>query len=423
MTSLATQEITMEKAESGAEDVVYYKRKGFGRSDVFRQFWQNKEFLDAKVASKFEPDKVLQGHRIILAATSKYLQQQFRKNPDTKKVILVGAVEHKHLELFFQLVYEGEIKVPGSEFDCFKATLRALNVRFGEEFDKILVDDGTPEDFANISASSQSCRMSTENPLENQVNSTFETPPISCDEQPSTSTDTLEFKAFDPRKNSDVPIMRAPREFREKVTKNSKRLYVEEFPENRENEEAPSRKKPSFVPLVPLSTRSDDKIARSQLGLFWIERITSEFQKVEELEIKLKDYKVKKIMLCKSGSSAFIGFETAKDAIDFKNRETLTKNIECKPLQSLPLDEIFDKDKNEINRKDKTILIKNIPCEWNVMGIGRILRKKKIHYESLEFNGFQNQATVKILGNDAIVTRAIKTFESAKMVASILESV
>merc|ERR1712212_251401 len=97
---------------------------------MYKQFLRDEEFIDVKLASKYEPNLILKGHRVVLASTSKFLHQKFKKNPNPRDVILVEVVEHKHLNYFIHLLYEGEITIPEPDLDGFQATLRALDVCF-----------------------------------------------------------------------------------------------------------------------------------------------------------------------------------------------------------------------------------------------------------------------------------------------------
>ena len=117
-----------QKKTVGNEQLVVYKRENAGPATIYKQFLRDEEFIDAKLASKYEPNLILKAHRIVLASSSRFLHRKFKKNPNPKDVILVEAVEHKHLNFFIQYLYEGEVKIPEDDQDCFQATLRALDV-------------------------------------------------------------------------------------------------------------------------------------------------------------------------------------------------------------------------------------------------------------------------------------------------------
>ena len=110
----------IQKRTVGDKHFVQYKRDNAGHSTIFNQFMREKEFIDAKIASKYEPNLILSGHRIILAAGSKFLHRKFKKNPNPNDVILVEAVEHKHLNYFITLLYEGIVDIPEPDLDCFQ---------------------------------------------------------------------------------------------------------------------------------------------------------------------------------------------------------------------------------------------------------------------------------------------------------------
>ena len=110
----------VQRRIEGSGQFVQYRRENAGPPTIYKQFLRDEEFIDVKLASKYEPNLILKGHRIVLASTSKFLHQKFKKNPNPRDVILVEVVEHKHLNYFIHLLYEGEITIPEPDLDGFQ---------------------------------------------------------------------------------------------------------------------------------------------------------------------------------------------------------------------------------------------------------------------------------------------------------------
>ncbi len=117
------------KTRHGNSFVFTYDREHFGLANILSSFRQREEFIDAKFASKYEPHKILKGHRVLLSAVSNFLYKKFKGNPNPNDVVLLELVEHTQLTYFLQLLYDGSVTIPQKDLIFFNATLRALNVK------------------------------------------------------------------------------------------------------------------------------------------------------------------------------------------------------------------------------------------------------------------------------------------------------
>ena len=112
------------------------RKKALGlNSKMFSMFYQKSIFSDVDIASEFSennPEEIFHGHKVILAAFSRFLRKKFiRSQPGD--IILVENVSYKFLGYFFELVYYGKVLMASQDLDNFKAALRSLNVHFDDK--------------------------------------------------------------------------------------------------------------------------------------------------------------------------------------------------------------------------------------------------------------------------------------------------
>ena len=102
------------------------------------------------------PERKLAGHRIVLAAFSKFLHKKFLQDPNPAAVILIENVEDRFLGYFFKMVYEGKVVINREEVEGFKQALRSLNVNVQGDRDLrrfIYEDDDEEEPSSSVSLS------------------------------------------------------------------------------------------------------------------------------------------------------------------------------------------------------------------------------------------------------------------------------
>ena len=62
-----------------------------------KQMLDDKLFIDAKIASKSSPEEVLECHRNVLSASSKFFLRKFRKHTSPEAVVMVDNVTYQNL--------------------------------------------------------------------------------------------------------------------------------------------------------------------------------------------------------------------------------------------------------------------------------------------------------------------------------------
>ena len=139
-----------------AKGTVLCQRNIFGPQAMFKKLYREQSFIDVWIASKHSPENKIAGHRVVLAAFSKFLYKKFIQDPSPAAVILIENVEEKFLNYFLELVYEGQVKIKQCDIEGFKQALRSLNVHGDSEVNVIQVGD---------------------NPLPHTVNPTLDFPP------------------------------------------------------------------------------------------------------------------------------------------------------------------------------------------------------------------------------------------------------
>ena len=120
-----------------AKGTVLCQRNIFGPQTMFKKLYREQSFIDVWIASKHSPENKIAGHRVVLAAFSKFLYKKFIQDPSPAAVILIENVEEKFLNYFLELVYEGQVKIKQCDIEGFKQALRSLNVHGDSEVNVI----------------------------------------------------------------------------------------------------------------------------------------------------------------------------------------------------------------------------------------------------------------------------------------------
>ena len=125
-----------------------------------KQMLDDKLFIDAKIASKSSPEEILECHRNVLSASSKFFLRKFRKHTSPEAVIMVDNVTCQNLRCvigfifrclqffsslplfryFLDLIYSGQAKIPKEKVSEFKVAL------FDLKFDKLADDQDESDD-------------------------------------------------------------------------------------------------------------------------------------------------------------------------------------------------------------------------------------------------------------------------------------
>lgn len=437
--------------ESG--QFVQYRRENAGPPTIYKQFLRDEEFIDVKLASKYEPNLILKGHRIVLASSSKFLHQKFKKNPNPRDVILVEVVEHKHLNYFIHLLYEGEITIPEPDLDGFQATLRALDVCFdsneGERKTENNAGDITREEqvssssLANYSPKpntpSKTSRSSSLEPNESAIEGTnspvalhsstpniSNLPPPLHTAPPPVATPAHVASSVPSDVKPDMKIFNAKvmnEDFMSRVQGGSKRLFIEEFPDaipqggtqagpssgNGGNNGSSLPKKPRVIetPRLPAISRSElGKPVIGPMGLFWVEQNNPKKKTKEELCQVNRNINFKQILVTDDRSKAYLGFETDKHAKNYVDNATLTNpdiSTHPKVISNLPLQNL----KPPSPPIERKVLIENVPLDWpGAQSIHRMLKKNKIEYKDVRFE-IQKRHALVILFDQQNVDRTL----------------
>jgi len=415
----------VQRRIEGSGQFVQYRRENAGAPTIYKQFLRDEEFIDVKLASKYEPNLILKGHRIVLASTSKFLHQKFKKNPNPRDVILVEVVEHKHLNYFIHLLYEGEITIPEPDLDGFQATLRALDVCFDTNEGERKVDSSVGDITREEPVSSSS--LANYSPKPNTPNKTSRSSSIEPNEPAIegnilTAATNVPPPVINPTHMASVPSDIKPdmkifntkvinEDFMSRVSKGgSKRLFIEEFPdatsEGGTSAGPPSTsdstmpKKPRVIepPRLPAISRSElGKPVVGPMGLFWVEQNNPTLKTKDELCQVNRNINFKQILVTDDRSKAYLGFETDKHAKNFVDNSCLTNPdafTHPKVIATLPLQNLRPPP-TPIERK---VLIKNVPLDWpGVTSIHRMLKKNKIEYnQDVKFDVQKRQALVSL---------------------------
>merc|ERR1711988_1057176 len=109
-----------------AKGTVLCQRNIFGTQTMFKKLYREQSFIDVWIASKHSPENKIAGHRVVLAAFSKFLYKKF-------------------INYFLELVYEGQVKIKQSDVEGFKQALRSLNVHGDSELRKFIYDEEDEE--------------------------------------------------------------------------------------------------------------------------------------------------------------------------------------------------------------------------------------------------------------------------------------
>jgi len=87
---------------------------------------EDEEYTDVTLAAG---DKFFPAHKLVLSICSPYFRQLFKHLGKDKPVIFLKDVDHNHLHLLLQYMYQGEIKVQESELVHVLSTAQALEIK------------------------------------------------------------------------------------------------------------------------------------------------------------------------------------------------------------------------------------------------------------------------------------------------------
>jgi len=87
---------------------------------------EDEEYTDVTLAAG---DKFFPAHKLVLSICSPYFRQLFKHLGNDKPVIFLKDVDHNHLHLLLQYMYQGEIKVQESELAHVLSTAQALEIK------------------------------------------------------------------------------------------------------------------------------------------------------------------------------------------------------------------------------------------------------------------------------------------------------
>lgn len=342
-----------------------FRREYFGTADVFLPFFRDEFYMDAKVASQQEPHLVLKGHRLLLAACSKVLHKKFQREPDPNTVIKVDLVDHKNLNYTFQLIYEGRVTVTHAEADSLLATLRALSVHLGGQFDRMVYMD---DDLTSTIREDYDPNMST------------------TVASPVSSTSSLEKKMLNDI-SDHKPDVKSLFDA-DKLLSNNPDLVLAESSEKPElkrgafsgtssSSQLPFKKLKVVPP--PRQTRQTATPQRGPEDLFWIEFKNEEGLVKETLASTFARWKLKKVRVDNSGF-VYLAMETFEMARRCLEQQAITNpGRKMKPVNQLPIERLLP-DNAEPSVPENGIFqvhLKNFAMSWNLAMFTRFFRKNK----------------------------------------------
>jgi len=396
---------------------------------------------------KYEPNLILSGHRIVLAAGSKFLHRKFKKNPNPNDVILVEAVEHKHLNYFITLLYEGIIDIPEPDLDCFQATLRALDVVLDAKLEERTSDnnigDITREELVSSSSLVHTSPKTNYTPSKSsrsssieQDETTIEIPNLKNEVVSKSKTATPEKQTQDSNPaltatetgsdvKPDTKVFQSndgDGDFMSRISKGGKRLFIEEFPQasspasngtdlrppspksNASSSSVPKKARVIETPRLPAIKRSEiGKPVRAQMGLFWIEQNNPALKTKDELSQMNCNVNFKELLITDDRSKAYFGFENEKCAKNYVDNAIVTnpdKFNHPRVVLSLPLQQL--RPPSPIERK---VRIEGVPKDWpGVPSILRMFKKNKmiVPLKDISFDATKRHALLTLYDQQSV---------------------
>jgi len=116
--------------------------------EAFCSLRKDKHFSDVTLACE---DRQFQAHKVVLSASSSFFEQILKSHKHPSPLVYLKGVEAKHMELFLNFMYSGEVMLKQEELERFLKTGAELGLR-GLTISETLPNSNSSQNEVNYSS-------------------------------------------------------------------------------------------------------------------------------------------------------------------------------------------------------------------------------------------------------------------------------